>query len=153
MPTPDPSSKPGRVSPERVVSLAVAVTAIHLAASVLGLQDTSTALAISGVVNVALFGVGIILFVAAFLVAAGRSRTEDLWFGGVFFLTGDVAPTNHRVVLLACVATQTIVGLAVAGLAPFTAAAFAVLVPLLGLAILAWYGSRFGRFSVKAEAQ
>jgi hypothetical protein len=137
------------MTPERLLVAAMTVTVLHIVAAGLGLIDSIATLTVSVVVNLSLFLVGSVVFVVAFFVAASRSRTEDVWFGGAFFLTGGVAPVAHRRVLFFCVAVQTVVGLGVAALRPFTASAFSVLVPILGMGMVALYGAQFGRFSEK----
>jgi hypothetical protein len=132
-----------------LLRIAVLVTALHLISSGLGLLDAATALTISVSINVVLFLVGAVVFTVAFVLAAGRSRDEELWFGGVFFLTGEVVAASHRRLLFICLGVQVVVGLTVAALRPFTAAAFAVLVPLLGLGLIALYGARYGRFPAR----
>lgn len=138
------------MKPERVLQVAVGVTIIHLGATGFGFVDTEVASTVSGVVNVGLFLAGVVLYVVAFILTAGRSRTEEIWFGGAFLLSGGVVPAAHRRTLLVCVAAQTVIGLVAAGLRPFTVLAFAVLPPLLGLALVAFYGARFARFADKS---
>lgn len=140
------------MKPEHVLRVAVAVTMLHLVATGLGFATARTAGVLSGVINVGLFLVGVVLYVASFLLTAGRSRTEDIWFGGAFLLTGGVVPATHRKLLLGCVAAQIVTGLIGASLRPFTVLAFAVLPPLLGLAIVAFYGARFARFDTKPSS-
>lgn len=137
------------MTPDRLLVAAMTVTVLHIVASGLGLIDSIATLTVSVAVNLSLFLVGSVVFVVAFFVAANRSRTEDVWFGGAFFLNGGVAPAAHRRVLFFCVAVQIVVGLGVAALRPFTASAFSVLVPILGMGMVALYGARFGRFSDK----
>lgn len=133
----------------RIIVAAMVVTGLHLVAGALALNEPTRS--VSGGTNLLLFLVGVVVFVVAFLIAANRSRVEDVWFGGVFFLSGGVAPGADRRVLLGAVACQTIVGFAVAIAAPFTAAAFAVLVPLTGLALVALYGAVHAHFPPKTS--
>ena len=140
------------MNPDAVLRAAVVVTVMHLGATGAGFVEAELASLVSGVVNVGLFLAGVVLYVVAFVLTAGRSRTEDIWFGGAFLLSGGVVPAAHRRLLLGCVAAQTVVGLVAAGLRPFTVVAFAVLPPLLGLAIVALYGARFARFAEKSPS-
>jgi hypothetical protein len=90
---------------------------------------------------------GIGLFFWAYAVAVGRSRTDSIGIGGLFFLAGpDTAPRPDRRNLLASLATQAGIALASAGARPFTTLAFGVLVPLYGLALTGLYGACHGRF-------
>lgn len=98
-------------------------------------------------VAAALFAAGIGIFFWAYAIAVGRSRTDAIGIGGLFFLAGSetAEPTDKRH-LLASLATQTAVALGTAGARPFTTLAFGVLVPLYGLALTGLYGARHGRF-------
>lgn len=139
------------MKPEVLLRVAGLVTLIHLGATGFGFVAAELARMLSGVINVGLFLAGVVLYVVAFVLTAGRSRTEEIWFGGAFLLSGGVVPAAHRRLLLGCVAAQTVIGLVAAGLRPFTVLAFAVLPPLLGLAVVAFYGARFARFEDKSQ--
>ncbi|HVF33117.1 MAG TPA: hypothetical protein VM933_08780 [Acidimicrobiales bacterium] len=98
-------------------------------------------------VAAALFAAGIGVFFWAYAIAVGRSRTDAIGIGGLFFLAGkDTADPGHKRHLLASLATQTAIALATAGARPFTTLAFGVLVPLYSLALTGLYGARHGRF-------
>jgi hypothetical protein len=96
-----------------------------------------------------LFALGIGVFFWAYAIAVGRSRTDSIGIGGLFFLAGEgTAPDpSHKRQLLASLAAQTVTALASAGARPFTTLAFGVLVPLYGLALTGLYGARHGRFA------
>jgi len=82
-------------------------------------------------------------------VAIGRSRYEVVTMGGVFFLGDQVAPARVTRTLRLLLAAQVVVAVAVAAVRPFTALAFGVLVPMLGLGLMALWGARHGRFRAK----
>jgi hypothetical protein len=67
----------------------------------------------------------------------------------VFFLADRVAPARVTRALRLLLAAQVVVGVAAAAARPFTAVAFAVLVPMLGLGLMALWGARHGRFPPK----
>jgi hypothetical protein len=93
-----------------------------------------------------LFAAGIALFFWAYAVAVGRSRTDEIGIGGLFFLAGEgTAPAPTKRSLLGALAVQTVVGVAAAFVDPEPLAA-GVLVPLYGLALTGLYGARHGRF-------
>jgi hypothetical protein len=71
--------------------------------------------------------------------------------GGVFFPGSDVVPAPAVRVLRLCLLAQVVVAVAAAAVRPFTPAAFAVLVPMLGIGLMALYGARYGRFPAKDE--
>ncbi len=105
------------------------------------------------IVFVALFFLGIVGLALALLVALGRSRYEQIELSGAFFLAGSVVdPTARRWLYLELLA-QSIIGVGAASLAPFTAAAFSILVPLAGMALIALTGSKLGAFQAKPESE
>jgi hypothetical protein len=101
---------------------------------------------------VALFLVGTGAFLWAYAVAIGRSRYEPVTMGGVFFLGGDVAPAPVARTLRWALAAQVVVAVAVASARPFTALAATVLVPVLGLGLMALWGARRGRFADRSPS-
>ncbi|MEA2931981.1 MAG: hypothetical protein QOI56_766 [Actinomycetota bacterium] len=98
------------------------------------------------VLDVVLFGAGCVVFAVAFLGAAGRSRTDAIGIGGLFFLAGEVAPAGIRRRLIGAFAVETVVGLATAGARLYTNLAAGVLVPVYGLALCGLWAARYGRF-------
>lgn len=105
---------------------------------------------VAGVVAVVwastLFAAGSIAFVWAFLVAAGRSRDEQVTIAGVIWLTG-CAPAGVARALRVLLAVQVAVVLVTAAARPFSPVAFGILAPMFGLGCLAWYGARHGVFA------
>ncbi|MEZ5378983.1 MAG: hypothetical protein R2733_20970 [Acidimicrobiales bacterium] len=149
------STRPVSAAPVRpaIIGASIVVTVLHSIVTLAGvLSDADIVRNGVAVFSVVCFFVGAVAFGAAFVLAAGRSRYEELWFGGAFFLTGGVVPALARNRLAACLAVQCVVGLAGASLAPFTPVAFTVLVPLAGMGLMSLYGARWGEFSPKQEA-
>ena len=99
--------------------------------------------ALSAAPALVMLAVGSGAFLWAFALAVERSRTEEIGVGGLFFLEG-CAPRRVQVVMLASVAVQTVVPLAVAVVRPFTA--FAVLAPVWSLGLAGLWGARHGTF-------
>jgi len=98
-------------------------------------------------VALALFAIGIGVFFWAYAVAVGRSRTDAIGIGGLFFLAGEgTAPASVKRALLLSLGVQVTVGLATAIARPFTTLAFGVLAPLYGLALTGLWGARKGTF-------
>ena len=93
--------------------------------------------------EIAMLVAGTALFGAGFLRAARRSREEVLTVAGTFFLLDGVA-ANTRRVLLGQVGVQVGLALAAAGLRRY--AAFAILAPVFGVGLMAWWGARWGLF-------
>ena len=136
-------ARPAPASIVRASWIGTGVFAVSSAAAV----ATTAAHAAAGVVAAVLFVGGIGIFSWAYAIAVGRSRTDNIGIGGLFFLAGeDTAPRGDKRQLLASLAAQTVIALAAAGLRPFTTLAFGVLVPLFGLSLTGLYGARHGRF-------
>jgi nitrogen fixation-related uncharacterized protein len=100
-------------------------------------------------VDLVLFVAGCSAFLWAYAVAIGRSRYDDLTMAGVFVLSNRVAPARVTRAFWLLLAAQVVVGLATAAARPFTALAFGVLVPMLGLGLMALWGARHGDFPAK----
>jgi hypothetical protein len=124
----------------------VAFTAASIAAVTAGGAVALSAAVFDGV----LFALGVLVFVRTFLVAAERSRTEELSVAGIWFLSGS-APKEVRAWLLGCLAAQTAVALVAASLRPYTALAFGILVPVFGLAMCGLWAVRSGTFPPRSS--
>ncbi|MEZ5320572.1 MAG: hypothetical protein R2698_00495 [Microthrixaceae bacterium] len=121
-------------------------TAVFAVATLLGaVVDHRWSRLGAAVVDLVLFAGGLVAFGVALLVGARRSRTADMTMAGWWFLDGS-APARVRRIMLGCIAAQTAIGLAGAAARPFTAMAFGVLVPTLGLGLTGCWGARFGMF-------
>ena len=97
-------------------------------------------------VDLVLFAAGTVAFVVALARGIGRSRTEQITLPGLFFLSG-TAPADVRRQLLASVAVETAVALLSAGLRPYTALAFGILVPVYGLGLAGLWGATRGTYA------
>jgi hypothetical protein len=126
-----------------VVRPAVWGTVAFAVVSLVGVSGGAGAEAFAIFFDVILFVLGLLAFVRTLLVAAQRSRTEELSVAGIWFLVG--APTPIRVWLLGCLAAQIAIGLA-AGFAQPEPGAFGVLVPVYGLGLCGLWSVRSGTF-------
>ena len=117
-----------------------------LATAAQGVVATSVA-----VFDLVLFALGCLAFVRTLLVAAARSRTEELSVAGIWFLAGAPAPIRRR--LLGCLAVQVVVALVTASIRPYTALAFGVLVPMFGLGLSGLWAVRSGTFPPRAAGR
>ncbi|HEY5155107.1 MAG TPA: hypothetical protein VIJ47_10265 [Acidimicrobiales bacterium] len=97
------------------------------------------------IVSLLLFLAGTVAFVWAYLVAIGRSRTDLIGMGGLFFLAGS-APRAVQRSLWASLAVEVVVAVATASARPFTPLAFGVLAPMFGLGVMGLWGAKFGTF-------
>jgi hypothetical protein len=134
---------------DRLCRGAVWSTGLFVVVSLLAAALPDTFMPVSVPVDLVLFAVGCGAFVWAYGLAIGRSRYEVLTMGGVFFLGDCVAPPEVTRLLRLTLAVQVVVAVAVAAARPFTALAFSVLVPVLGLGLMALWGARHGRFPAK----
>ena len=132
-----------------IVRLDVWATAVFAVVSVAAAVVPDPLQYVAVPLDLVLFAVGCGAFLWAYAVAIGRSRYEALTMGGVFFPGTEVAPSRVVRTLRLALASQVVVAVAVASVRPFTALAFGVLVPMLGLGLMALWGARHGRFPAK----
>ena len=136
----------GRPSAASIVRASWIGTAVFAASAVAAVATRPPPIP-AVVVAAGLFMAGIGIFFWAYAIAVGRSRTDSIGIGGLFFLAGpDTAPGPDKRHLLASLGAQTVIALGSAAARPFTTLAFGVLVPLYGLALTGLYGARHGRF-------
>jgi hypothetical protein len=102
------------------------------------------------VTSMALFAVGVVLFLWGYAMGVVRSREEQVTMGGLFFLSG-TAPKVVRFRLRSALAAQVVLAVAAASIRPYTAVAFAVLAPTLGLGVMAAWAARHGTFFPKED--
>ena len=132
-----------------ICRLAIWATGVFVVVSALAAMWPDTFLPLSVPVDLVLFAAGCGAFLWAYVLAIGRSRYETITMGGLFFLGDDVAPPDVMRLLRGALAVQVVVAVTAAALRPFTALAFSVLVPMLGLGLMALWGARRGRFPAK----
>lgn len=107
-----------------------------------------------GTVTAAVAGVcflaGVVAFLWGYANGVVRSRDEQVTLGGLFFLTG-TAPGVVRFRMRLAFGLQCLVAVIAAALRPYTAVAFIVLAPMLGLGLMAAWGARHGTFFPKDD--
>jgi len=131
------------VPDDPVVRPAVLGTVAFAVVSVFGMTGGDGVAPFVIVFDVVLLALGILAFVRTLLVAAERSRTEELSVAGIWFLTG--APTPIRLWLLGALALQVVIGFAAGAVDP-EPGAFGVLVPVFGLGLCGLWAVRSGSF-------
>ena len=136
---------------QRILRFDVSATVVFAVVSLLEAVLPEPLVVLSVPLDLVLFAVGCAAFLWAYAVAVGRSRYEALTMGGVFFPGTDVVPARAVRVLRLCLLVQVVVAVVAASVRPFSPAAFAVLVPMLGVGLMALYGARYGRFPGKDE--
>ena len=134
-----------------LVQLSFVGTAALLVAAVAGVLSPDGAGVLTAWVSGVLFAIGVVLFLWGYAVGVVRSREEQITLGGLFFLSG-TAPKVVRFRLRIAFAVQVAAAVVAASLRPYTAVAFAVLAPMLGLGAMAMWGARHGTFHRKDDA-
>ena len=125
------------------VGFAVLTAVTHVAADALD--------RVYAVVASMLFGAGIALFVLGFWNGVQRSRHELVTMSGLLAVNiGNVTPAERRRVWWPF-ALQVVVAVVAASLRPFTAQAFALLVPILGIGLAVLWGSRNARLHLRDD--
>lgn len=137
---PGHDDRPGRT----LVLASAAVTAALGAASVMAVLVEATR-ALAAAVGLVAFAGGTVAFAAALVVAARRSRHEELSIGGLL-LAGSGVPKAVVARLYGLLAVQTVATVTAAALRPYSVVAFLVLGPLAGLGVLVLWGARFGSY-------
>ena len=130
-----------------LVQASWAATALFTVASAAAVLFESVRVPVA-ILDLALFGLGCVAFLAGFFVAVERSRREEIPLAGLFFLAGS-APPAVRWNLLGSFALQVVVAFAAAFMRPFTPVAFGILVPVLGLALTGLWGAHHGTFAAR----
>lgn len=144
---------PADVKGRRILAFAWQATAVFSVTAVVAAISSSLFFRVVAViVALVLFGVGMIVFLVAYLRSIARSRYEVISVAGIYLMTGGVAPMPVRRSLYAALAAQIVVALATASARPYTSLAFGVLVPLLGLALCGLWSSVGGTFPPRADA-
>lgn len=146
-----PEEDPGETYPGAgVVNASFAGTGALLAVAVVGTLDPDAFGGLTAVVSGVLFAIGIVAFLWGYANGVVRSREEKITLGGLFFLS-HTAPRVVRLRLRGALVVQVLVATVAAAVRPYTAVAFAVLAPMLGLGLLALWGARYGTFFPRDE--
>lgn len=107
---------------------------------------------VTAIVSGLLFVVGVVAFLWGYATGVVRSKDEQVTLAGLFFVAG-TAPRVIRFRLRIAFAVQVVVAVAAASIRPYTAVAFAVLAPMLGLGLMSMWGARYGVFHPKDDAR
>lgn len=101
-------------------------------------------LTLNTVVSFLLFGIGVLTFIYALVIAANRSRHELLDIAGIFWLTSAPKRTAWRyrslLLIIICLAFAT------GGIRLYTAVAFGLLTPMFVLGIMGVWGAKWGEY-------
>lgn len=144
-PTPDPAEEiPG----QGLVNASFVGTGALLVVGVAGTLAPDDLGEVTAVVSGLLFAIGVVALLYGYAAGVVRSQSEQVTLTGLFFLSG-TAPKVVRFRLRLTLAVQAAVAVAAASIRPYTAVAFAVLAPMLGLGLMAAWGARHGVFRAK----
>ena len=102
------------------------------------------------IVSLTLFFAGMVICTIGFVVAASRSRRDQLDLGRLALLTG-VAPRRVRNSLFGALVVQIIGGLLPAIATKGLELDFGTLVPLVGVGLIFWWGAAYGDFPPRPE--
>jgi hypothetical protein len=130
---------------EAILRAGYAGTAVFVLCSIAATIAPGSLGGLVAVVDLGLFFVGVGTFLAAYVVAIGRSRSETIGVGGLFFLQG-CAPRGVQVRFLALLGIQVVVAFATASIRIYSPLAFGILVPMYGIGLAGLWGARHGRF-------
>jgi hypothetical protein len=136
----------------RIIQVDVAGTVLFTVVSVVEVIVMDWTRPIAVAVDLGLFAIGCALFLGAYAIALGRSRTEEIGVTSLYFLTDKVAPKAVRLRLWAALTVQCVVAVTAASVRPFTTAAFSVLVPMFGIGLNGLWAARHGRFGARIVA-
>lgn len=144
-PAPDPVE---HVAGQGLVNASFAGAGALIVVGVAGTLAPDALGEVTAVVSGALFAIGVVAFLYGYAAGVVRSRDEQVTLVGLFFLSG-TAPRVVRFRLRLALAVQTAVAVAAASIRPYTAVAFAVLAPMLGLGLMAAWAAKHGSFRPK----
>lgn len=125
------------------------VTAVQLVGMVVAFFGSESVRNVVATGCIVVFLAGAALFTWAFLIAAGRSRLEEVSVAGAFFLGDGAVSNSDRVWAYGLLTAQSVIGLAAASADPYTTMAFGILVPMFGIGAVAFLGSAHGAFRVR----
>lgn len=100
--------------------------------------------------SLVLFAAGVVAFLWSYAVAVGRSRTDAIGIGGLYFLAGS-ASRGVRIRLMGALAVEVVVAVASSSIRPYTSVAFGILVPIFGLGLAGLWGARHGAFGPRSR--
>lgn len=121
-------------------------TAVFVVTAVAAVAAPSAFEPVALAVAAGLFAAGCGVFLWAFLLVAGRSRTDSMELAEIWFLTGPATPPAVRRSLLGSLGVEVAVALGTAMARPYTSLAAGVLVPMWGLGLCGLWAARHAAF-------
>ncbi len=135
----------------RPLAVSIALTAVFVVVTSAGLI-TPAAYWLVEAVDLALFAVGVVAMMAAFVIGVSRSRTETVHAYGLFLGAGGVLSRDVRIRHFVVLGIQVGFGLGSAIVGGGGSMAFGVLVAQCGLGLLGLDCARNGWFGSTGEA-
>lgn len=129
----------------------LAITVLGVVATVAAIVEESARLPLVVLSSIG-FVAGAVLMAAGVAIGSARSRTEFVTLGGLLLMAAPHHEPGRARTLRLLAAVQTVVGVGGAIARPFTTVAFASLLPMFGLGVMAWVGARDGRFEGRDAA-
>lgn len=136
-----PPGQPGR----RLAEATWAGTVVFAVVAGLATAFGGPLVAVSVVVDLVLFGIGCVAFLVAYGIAVGRSRTDAIGIGGLYFLAGS-APGPVQRSFMTALGVQVTVAFVTASIRIFTPLAFGILVPVHAMGLAGVWAARYGHF-------
>lgn len=102
------------------------------------------------VLSCVLFVIGTIAFLGAYAKAIGRSRNDQISIPGIYGLSRS-CPRGVQWRFHVLTLVQTVAAVTTASIRPFTAQAFGILVPMLGLGLGGLWAARHGVFEERDD--
>ncbi len=140
----------GEVDPRFLLRLDWCATGLFALSATVGTVFEGPLRTFSVVVALALFAAGCVAFLVAYAQALQRSRAELIGIGGLYFLAGTAPDDIARSFRLALIA-QVAIGLVSSSIRIYTAVAFGLLVPVLGLGLMGLWAARYGTFAPRPD--
>jgi hypothetical protein len=106
----------------------------------------------AAIVSLALFAIGCVVFLWAYLIAVQRSRADLIGIGGLYFLQG-TAPKTVQLHLLGSLAVEVLVAVVTSSIRLYSSLAFGFLVPVFGIGMCGLWAARYGTFAPRPAAE
>jgi hypothetical protein len=104
-------------------------------------------------VSLALFAIGVVTSLAAYVRAIDRSRVHEIGVANLFLLSGTTAPRAVKRAMLSALAAQVVVAIGGASYGfvglrddDLNPLAFGILVPMFGIGLNGLWASRYGSY-------
>ena len=146
---PDEDRTPGA----GLINLTFAGTGLLVGTSVAGAVAPDTFGIAHAALSCVLFAIGTGGFLWAYALGVSRSRVDLVSIPGLFFLTGDTAPSHVRRPFHVALGVEIAAVVIAASIRPYTEVAFGILAPMFAMGLMGAWGGRHGRFPLRSPAE